>query len=76
MSIDKNNPAEERSNVKMQEINQDLENTRRSVAELLRYREEMMTANEKGDVSKINEYRRKAISAINHLFEEDLNTEH
>jgi hypothetical protein len=71
------NIAGDNSKVMMKDVNEDLQNTRNSVAELIRYSAAMMEAKEKGidgnDVEKISEYKRKAIEAINSLFDEDLN---
>lgn len=74
------NTAGDDSKAMMKEVNEDLKNTRDSVAELFKYRASIMEAREQGidknDPDKFNEYRLKAIQAINSLFDEDLNPEH
>jgi hypothetical protein len=75
MHTDKNNAGED-SKAMMKEVNQDLINTRKSVEELIKYRMALMEAKESGDLDKIKEYKGKAIEAINHLFDEDINPEH
>ena len=75
MHTDKNN-SDDDSKAMMKEVNKDLQNTRRSVEELIKYRTALLEAKESGDLDKIKEYKGKAIEAINHLFEDDLGPEH
>lgn len=63
------------SGASMEEVTRHLRETRESVAELIRYRMELLSGKNKSgeeDLYKINEFKKRAINAINNLFDEDL----